>query len=124
MLAVFLMSDVALSAAFSDRLHENEQLTKGQWIRSNNGQYTFILQDDGNVVLYGRGRALWASNTNGQAVNNLIMQSDGNLVAYGYPHAIWSSGTYNWPGAYLVIQDDGNAVIYIGRRAIWATGTN
>ncbi len=52
------------------------------------------------------------------------MQSDGNLVIYGYPRPVWASNTNGWGGAYLVMQDDGNAVIYIGRRAIWATGTN
>lgn len=124
MFAAFLVSSNAISGAYSDHLYENEQLTKGQYIRSNNGQYTFILQDDGNLVLYGRGRALWASNTNGKAVSNCIMQGDGNLVVYGYPKPIWASNTNGWGGAYLVMQDDGNAVIYIGRRAIWATGTN
>jgi hypothetical protein len=119
-----MASSSSFAGAYSDHLNENESLTKGQWLRSNNGQYTLVMQDDGNFVLYGRGRALWASNTEGRAVNNVIMQSDGNLVIYGYPQPIWASNTVNNPGAHLVMQDDGNAVIYIARKAIWATGTN
>lgn len=118
------MSSNLSAAAYSDRLYENESLTPGQWLRSNNRQYTFVMQQDGNLVLYGRGRALWASNTYGLAAQSAVMQSDGNLVIYGYPRAIWASNTDNNPGANLVVQDDGNVVIYLARKAIWATGTN
>jgi hypothetical protein len=121
---VLMLSSTAIAGAGSDHLYEGESLTKGQWLRSRNGQYTLIMQEDGNLVEYGRGRALWASGTNGRAVSRVIMQSDGNLVIYGYPAAQWSSNTWNWPGAYLVVQDDGNVVIYIARKALWATGTN
>lgn len=121
----FLLACSSLNAgAYSDRLNEGESLSKGQWIRSSNGAYTFIMQDDGNLVLYGRGRALWASNTAGRAVNNVIMQGDGNLVIYGYPGPIWASNTVNFPGSNLVVQNDGNVVIYIARKPIWATNTN
>lgn len=119
-----LLGTASVAGPYSDHLYENESLTKGQWLRSNNGQYTLVLQDDGNFVLYGRGRALWASNTEGRAARIAAMQSDGNLVIYGYPHAIWASNTHNNPGAHLVVQDDGNVVIYLARKAIWATGTN
>lgn len=122
--SLLLLSVQASSAAFTDHLFEGESLVKGQWLRSNNSQYTLVLQDDGNFVLYGRGRALWASNTDGQAAKNIVMQGDGNLVIYGYHHAIWASNTHNNPGAHLVVQDDGNVVIYLARKAIWATGTN
>lgn len=82
------------AAAGQHYLNEGESLVRGQWLKSNNGEYTLILQDDGNLVLYGRGKALWNTNTHG------------------------------YPGSYLVVQDDGNVVIYIGRLAIWNTGTN
>jgi hypothetical protein len=123
-LVIGLFGTTIMAGPNSDHLNENESLTKGQSLRSNNGQYQLILQDDGNFVLYGRGRALWASNTNGRAVKNVIMQSDGNLVIYGYPNAIWAANTDGNPGSRLVVQDDGNVVIYIARKAIWATGTN
>jgi hypothetical protein len=40
------------------------------------------------------------------------MQKDGNLVVYGHGKALWQSHTYNHPGAYLVMQQDRNLVIY------------
>lgn len=121
---LFLFSVPSFAAAGQNYLAEGENLTRGQWLKSNNGQYTLVLQDDGNLVLYGRGQALWHSKTHGLAVRELVMQYDGNLVLYGYPNALWSSNTYGYPGSYLVVQDDGNVVIYIGRLAIWSTGTN
>lgn len=109
----------------ANRLNPGERLLKGESRTSNNGRYTFVMQEDGNLVLYERGgRALWASGTNGSAVSQCIMQADGNLVIYGYPAAIWASGTAGNPGSYLVVQDDGNVVIYRPNVAIWATGTN
>ncbi|MFB0830309.1 lectin [Brevibacillus laterosporus] len=121
---MLLLSIPAFAAAGEDHLDPGEKLVRGQYLKSTNGEYQLVMQDDGNLVLYGRGRALWNSNTHGQAASNLIMQGDGNLVIYGYPHAIWHSNTHNNPGARLVVQNDGNVVIYLAQKAIWWTGTN
>ncbi|WP_068497020.1 lectin [Paenibacillus kribbensis] len=106
-----------------DRLLPGQMLLKGQSLQSANGAYTLILQEDGNLVLYSRGIALWSSKTNGRAVNYAVMQTDGNFVIYGYPNPIWATDTNGWGNAFLVVQDDGNVVIY-GTKAAWATGTN
>jgi hypothetical protein len=62
-----------------------------------------------------------------------IMQEDGNLVLYNdggqsqppTPQSSWSSGTDGHPGSFLRMQDDGNLVIYDPNgNAIWSTGTN
>lgn len=108
----------------SDTLKSDEQLTKGQFLTSNNGRYQLILQEDGNLVLYEVKRALWSSRTNGKAVSRCVMQSDGNLVIYGFNKAIWASRTDGNAGAYLIVQDDGNVVIYVNDKSIWATNTN
>ena len=99
--------------AAGDDMQPGEVLYPGQSISSANGRYVFVYQTDGNLVLYGAGGALWASNTNGQPVGVTIMQGDGNLVMHG-PNAVyvWDSSTHNHPGARLVVQDDGNVVIY------------
>ncbi|MFC1636120.1 lectin [Planctomycetota bacterium] len=93
---------------------------------SPNGKYRFVLQADGNLVLYRttNGQAMWASNTNGQAVRNAIMQGDGNFVIYGFPAPIWASNTVGHPGSFLVVQNDGNVVIYQPNSPKWSTGTN
>src|SRR5271165_305894 len=92
---------------------------------SDDGQFRVLLQNDGNLVVYDRWQARWASGTNGQSVSQCIMQTDGNLVIYGYDGPIWASNTSGNPGAYLNMQNDGNLVIYLpGGSPIWATGTN
>ena len=69
--------------ATGDDMQPGEVLNPGQSISSSSGRYTFVYQTDGNLVLYGPAGALWASNTNAQAVGATIMQGDGNLVIYG-----------------------------------------
>lgn len=45
-----------------DTLWAGQGLTQGQSIKSLNGKYTLILQQDHNLVLYGPSGALWATN--------------------------------------------------------------
>jgi hypothetical protein len=107
-------------------LTENQFLLKEDYLLSADGKHQFILQDDGNLVLYNLTdhKALWASNTNGKAVSKAIMQTDGNFVVYGYPNALWASNTNGKPGSYITLQNDGNVVIYQPNSPVWATGTN
>ncbi len=102
-------------------------LLTGRSIRSADGRFTFTMQGDGNLVLYGPGgQVLWASGTNGKLdVWDVIMQGDGNLVIYdGHSKALWASNTSGKPGAWLTVQNDGNVVIYdIGNHPLWATNT-
>ena len=95
---------------------------------SANGRYLFILQSDGNLVLYKLAQTrkpLWDSKTFDKLTVNCIMQHDGNLVMHdpdGNP--IFDTGTFDNPGSRLVVQDDGNVVIYKpGNVPIWATNT-
>jgi hypothetical protein len=121
-----------------DRLMPGQSLQQDQSIVSNNGAYQFVVQGDGNLVLYRTADhvPLWASNTAvGRAGASLIMQQDGNLVLYGAyivdfdPGApqrrevLWASGTDGRVGSYLVMQDDGNAVVYYPTYPVWASNT-
>jgi hypothetical protein len=91
---------------------------------SSNGRYSFIYQDDCNLVLYSEGKPRWASNTDGQPPGECIMQHDGNLVIYSRRQSIWHSGTWDRHGSRLIVQDDGNVVIYQpDGTPIWATNT-
>ncbi len=101
-------------------------LQAGSWLASSNGRYRLAMLADGNLVLYGEGRPLWASNTAGHPGAFLSMQGDGNLVLYEGNRPIWSSGTARAGNGlyYLSLQDTGNATINSpGRTPIWATGT-
>ena len=106
-------------------LAPKEELAVKESIRSENGRYELVLQEDGNLVLYrSGGGVLWSTGTNNQVVNRLVMQDDGNLVLYGPGNrTVWSSGTFGHPGSYLVLQDDGNLVIYVPQAPIWSSNT-
>ena len=101
-------------------LESGQMLYRGEALTSPNGYYKLILQEDGNLVLYRKGKALWSSGTNGKDARKLVMQSDGNLVLYGNNGPIWASNTSGNRGAFLMLQNDGNLVIY---KAVWSTGT-
>ncbi len=105
-----------------DRLLVNEGLRNDQYLYSPNHQFTFVMQGDGNLVLYRQGgAAVWASGTSG-ADRHVVMQSDGNLVIYGPAGVVWASNTAGRDGATLRVQDDGVVVIYHGSTAVWSTG--
>ena len=70
----------------------NARLNKGDEIKSANGVFRAIMQDDGNFVVYDRDSLLWASNTVGKG-DHLIFQEDGNLVVFREQTAIWTSNT-------------------------------
>ncbi len=102
-------------------------LRTGQFLRSTNGQFTAVVQSDGNLVVYrADGHPLWATGTYGSGEGNfLAMQTDGNLVLYsrtGRP--LWATGTVGTgAGDFLPVQNDHNFVLYRANgQALWASG--
>jgi len=106
-------------------------LSVNQSISSPSGNYTLILQSDGNVVLYSSNHTvMWTTDTNGSSGRYLFFQSDGNLVLTTNSNrtgVVWASNIYtreNDPGlplsanAKYVLQDDGNFVMLIDSRFI------
>jgi hypothetical protein len=133
------------ASAGGNILSAGQGLLAGQSLVSAGGQYALVMQTDGNLVVYGNGCVMWASNTAGTGSNNsLVMQTDGNLVVYvsgGKP--VWASGDskadqlctsatmlagqylHSPSGQYsLVMQTDGNLVVYVsGGKPVWASNT-
>lgn len=113
------------TAVLADRLVIGQRLRSGQALVSANGSFRFVMQNDGNLVLYGPWGAVWASSTFVSGTE-LVMQSDGHLVAYtsgGRP--VWFSGTRGSGADRLVMQVDGNAVLYRpDGTSVWATDTH
>lgn len=109
--------------AMADTLTQGHKLVKGESLTSNNGAYTLTLQDDGNLVLASRGKALWATGTNGQDVVRAEVQTDGNFVVYTADKPVWHSDTKGKKNVKLVLQDDRNLVLYAADGAAWSTKT-
>ncbi|GAA5157885.1 hypothetical protein GCM10023321_36790 [Pseudonocardia eucalypti] len=107
------------------RMDPNRTLAADQFVRSANQRYRFIMQRDGNLVLYKGAQALWNAQTTGKGGVKAVMQGDGNLVVVNAANQpVWNAGTAPNPGAWLGVQDDGNVVIYsTDKRALWSTKT-
>lgn len=122
-LLIIIVAVIATPVYARDTLNPGDTLKPGERLTSDNQQYTLVLEQDGNLVLYAGRRALWASNTQGQRVQRCLMQPDGNLVLLnrnGQP--VWSTNTSDKPGSFLILQDDGNLVIY-QPYPVWASNT-
>ncbi|XP_073011691.1 mannose-specific lectin-like [Typha latifolia] len=122
----FVVLTVAAGAAVvaaEDTMFSGESLASGQFLES--GPYTFIMQDDCNLVLYvNKNKALWASGTSRKGSScHADLQSSGNLVVFsGSGDVLWTSNSSRGPNSYrLIMQTDGNVVIY--GAAVWATNT-
>ena len=130
LLTAFIFFSAALAAfsgpaAAQDTLAQNAALRAPAELKSEDGQYTLAMQDDGNLVVYDdQGRPQWSSDTVGRGVVECVMQGDGNLVLKdGNGRSVWSTSTEGTKNARLMIQNDGNLVIYNGRGlVVWAKG--
>lgn len=111
--------------ATNHTLAVDETLKPNELLLSPDQRYSFVMQGDGNLVLYLDGVARWASNTAGNPGAYAVMQGDGNFVVYtagGAP--IWDSHTGGGAGTHVEVQSDGNVVLYTpGGAATWSTGT-
>jgi hypothetical protein len=112
----------------SATLTRAQTLRNGQKLVSSNSRYCFIMQTDGNAVVFdsdyaGKLTPIWHSNTYGVTNRYLVFQNDGNLVVYNADRTpAWNSGTYDNTGTLLKMQDDGNLVIYRANNTpIWAS---
>jgi cell wall-associated NlpC family hydrolase len=93
-------------------------LAVGHWLGPaqslTNGGYQLQMQTDGNLVLRGGGRVLWATNTVGHPGAALVMQGDGNLVIYKSQTnlaSLWSARSYGTGATTTTLGSDGNILI-------------
>lgn len=95
-------------------LNGGSTLNAGQQLVS--GPCGFVMQGDGNAVIYNNGRAVWATNTvnKGRAPYSFTMQGDGNAVLYAAGTPTWASATNGWGPlpAKLVLGSNGSLTIY------------
>uniref|UniRef100_A0A3Q1H4R5 Bulb-type lectin domain-containing protein n=2 Tax=Anabas testudineus TaxID=64144 RepID=A0A3Q1H4R5_ANATE len=103
-----------------------EELRRGDYLVSNNGNYKACFQDDGNLVIY-TWKPVWASDTAGSDVNRLCMQADCNLVLYNKDNAPrWhtNSAKGNCTSCRLQLTDEGKLVVYKEGKEIWSSSQN
>jgi hypothetical protein len=109
----------------SSSLLRGETLPFNGQLTSPNGQYRFIVQDDGNVVVYDVDKVLWSPNTYGKDLRDglVFKADDGNLVLYDSTgKVIWSPNTHGKKASELVLNDGGFLVMYSeDRTELWTT---
>ena len=115
----------AQAVTFTGAVSANTALTVSDTLRSPNGNYRFVVQSDGNAVVYSGNTAIWDTNTVGSgSANTLTAQSDGNVVLRTSSGAVaWQSQTYgHGTGSQLALGNDGN-LVFTGTNgvALWAS---
>jgi hypothetical protein len=111
-------------------LRSGESISTGQWLRSKNGLFQAVMQEDGNFCIYrgdsyyGVQSGLWSTKTSDGATyftengfHNINMQPDGNLVIRNQGGAaVWALST-NHPqikfirDSLAILYDDGNFAV-------------
>lgn len=112
-----------------DHLYPSQYLHLGEYLCSSNGEYTFTLQMDGNLVLSNSiNQVLWASNTSGMPVSRFIVNANTNALELlnSAGQAIWSASMrktgYYGQGQMIIVTNNGtvNGYDYYGNPT-WAT---
>jgi len=115
---------VSQAADLGDRLDSGGTISVGDQLTSANQGFRFVLQGDGNAVVYfASNEPQFSTNTTGGT--RFVLQNDGNAVLYSAANQpLWNSGTAGRPAAYMIMQNDGNLVI-VGTdgRPTWSKNT-
>ena len=113
------------SSSSPDHLYQAEGLIQGQTVTSANGQYTLVMQQDGNLVEYQGSNLLWSTGTNQTTTTFAFMQGDGNFVLTDAQlNHVWSTGTNNHSGAYLMVENNGSIGIFQNGSVIWCSNNS
>ncbi|XP_067341750.1 B-type lectin plumieribetin-like [Channa argus] len=103
-----------------------QELRKGDYLVSNNGNFKAIFQGDGNFVIY-TWKPVWASDTDKSDAIRLCMQDDCNLVMYNKDGtARWHTNSHR-PSSIscsLHLTDEGVLVVTKDREEIWNSTQN
>ncbi|MGS2716853.1 SpvB/TcaC N-terminal domain-containing protein [Eionea flava] len=120
-----------VSAAGRSQMSPGEGLHTHQYLASPNCRYRFVMQDDGNAVVYNMvaefPEPLYDIGRAGQGPSYFwFQQSDNNLAVYKNEtlDATWGADVYDQGGQVLGMQDDGNVVLYRGSDVLWETYTS
>uniref|UniRef100_A0A3Q2QYG4 Uncharacterized LOC105919201 n=1 Tax=Fundulus heteroclitus TaxID=8078 RepID=A0A3Q2QYG4_FUNHE len=104
-----------------NHLSRFDELRRGDYLMSNNGEWKAVFKDDGNFVIYGW-KPVWSSDTSGTDAVRLVMQEDCNLVMYNKEGVgKWVTDTHRSGDnlSRLHLADDGNLHLYNGPNELW-----
>uniref|UniRef100_A0A672YGG8 Bulb-type lectin domain-containing protein n=1 Tax=Sphaeramia orbicularis TaxID=375764 RepID=A0A672YGG8_9TELE len=99
-----------------------QEMRKGDYLLSTNGNYKAVFQEDGNFVIY-TWAPLWFSETNGKGGFRIVLQEDNNLVMYNRDGPVWASNSYSPKESgrmRLTMTDDGHLVLDRDGVEIWS----
>lgn len=92
-------------------------LYPGEKLISNNGNFTFVVQTDFNLVIYDRNNnVIWAAGSMGRNFDRFCLNTNGEFCAFKNPgdfaSTVWKSGKWQDGGGVFTatLQDDGNLV--------------
>ncbi|KAM6971087.1 B-type lectin plumieribetin-like [Tautogolabrus adspersus] len=107
-------------------LSKNDELRRGDFLISNNGEYKAVFQDDGDFVVYGW-KPVWSSDTAGSDALRLCMQGDCNLVMYNKcdePKWHTNSSNSKCNMCRLHLTDDGKLLVNKECEEIWSSANS
>lgn len=102
-------------------------LEPGNQIVSRNKRHRFVMQGDGNAVVYTDNRPVWSLLTlsGGAYATRIEFTKDGRIAAYNNTTLVWATDAPKNVivyGGQVVMQDDGNLVLQI-KAVKWSTKT-
>ncbi|XP_071393077.1 B-type lectin plumieribetin-like [Centroberyx affinis] len=104
----------------------DQELRRGDFLLSDNGNYKAIFQDDGNFVVY-KWSPIWASNTVSPEPFRILLQQDNNLVMYSRgDKSAWNTGTFSDDHSQrlrLTMTNKGLLVLDKNGQTIWTSET-
>ena len=97
-------------------LHANDT------VASPNGRYVLVMQNDGNLVEYSSGSAVWATGTQPSGATATMTGTGTLAVADAGSTVLWASGAAAGSGGYLTVGNDGVIrTLTSSGTATWAT---
>lgn len=104
------------------RIDSGGRLLSGEEAGTADGQYSLVMQRDGNLVLYTGSRPLWESGTDGHPGATGLMEKNGDFVVVSKSgRVLWNTKTSGHVGASLVLENDGNLSLEAGASILWSS---
>ena len=108
-----------------DTLIAGEVLTAGRRLSEPTGEYSALMREDGNLVVYRvvDSTQTWASQTRSHSSASLLMKDDGELAIHALDgQRLWCSPTSGNPGAFVQLHEDGRLAVYgFYRDLLWSS---